>query len=267
MIEYLKDNISWIKDLFTIVFVGTGTVVAILTYRRARATVLQPIRTEVIKKQSEILSKLLQALKDNDHSFENGLDYVNMTGMNVMLTLRDYGFVFAQHKELMEKIAQEFDGFIPCGNSPILKDAKIIGTFKSTEKSIEGSQNKYGEEKYENLKKGEIEVEKIYMTKNHREFVMLIAEFADDPFMPTSIQTILNELLNDIRSNLAIILKSELEIFMLEFSKSYFEKKVVPIFNPLGVFNSFNHTRVHHSMIYQRLKMEIRKYLKIDEGW
>lgn len=98
MIDYIKENISWIKDLFTLLFVGTGTVVAILTYRRAKATILQPIRTEVIKKQSELLSKLLQTLSDNDQSFEVGLDYVSLVQINVILTLRDFGFVFKEQK-------------------------------------------------------------------------------------------------------------------------------------------------------------------------
>jgi len=265
MIEYIKENINWLKDLFALIFAFTATILAILTYRRARATVLQPIRTEVIKKQSEILSKLLQILKDNDHSFENGLDYVNLVPMNVMLILQEYGFVFSEHQKLMNKIQHELDGWIPCGSSNILKDVEIIGTFKSEEKN--DSEKKRGLEKYESLKKGNIDIDKIYMTKNHREFVMLMAEFADDPFMPSSIQTTLKELLNDIRNNLSIILKSELEIFMLDFSKSYFEKKTAPKFNPLGNYNEFNHSRVHHSMIYKKLKLEIRKYLKIDEGW
>jgi hypothetical protein len=59
IIELIKNNITWLKDFATILFTATGTIVAILTYRRARATVLQPIRNEVIKKQSEILVELL----------------------------------------------------------------------------------------------------------------------------------------------------------------------------------------------------------------
>lgn len=39
VIEYLRLNLNWIKDLATLVFTGTATVLAILTYRRARATV------------------------------------------------------------------------------------------------------------------------------------------------------------------------------------------------------------------------------------
>ena len=265
MIEFLKENISWIKDVFTIFFVGTGTVVAILTYRRARATILQPIRTEVIKKQSELLSKLLQILSENNQSFEVGLDYVNLVQINVMLTLRDYGFVFKEHKELFEKIKDSIVGWTPCGRTNILKDVEIIGAFaEPTEKKKE---NDHGVEKFNNLKEGEIDIDKIYLTKQHTEFVKLISDFKNDPFMPTSIQQTLNKLFNDINNNLAIILKGELEIFMIDFSKVYFAKNNAPHFDPVGVYNNYNHSRVHHRSTFDKLKIEIRKYLRIDEGW
>lgn len=265
MIEYIKENISWLKDLFTLLFVGTGTVVAILTYRRARATILQPIRTEVIKKQSEILSKLLQILKENNHSFEVGLDYVNLVQINVLITLRDYGFIFKEQKEILEKIETQLGGWTPCGKSNILKDIEIIGAFK--EESPKEKANEYGIEKFNNLKNGEIDIDKIYLTRKHSEFGELISEFRDDPFMPTSIQNTLTELSNDINNNLVIILKGELESFMLNFSKEYFEKGKAPHFDPVGTYNDFNHSRAHHRQTLNKLKFEIRKYLRIDEGW
>ena len=63
MIGIISENIGWIKDGFTILFTLTGTVLAILTYRRARHTVLQPIINEVIKKQSGLLSDLRQIME------------------------------------------------------------------------------------------------------------------------------------------------------------------------------------------------------------
>lgn len=265
MIDYLKENINWIKDLFTLLFVGTGTIVTILTYRRARATVLQPIRTEVIKKQSEILSRLLQILKENNQSFEVGLDYVNLVQTNVLLSLRDYGFVFKEQKEIIEKLEENLACWTYCGKSRVLKDVQVIDTFsKSTEAT---TQNDYGLQKYNNLKKQEIDIDKLYLTKRHKEFANLIFEFKNDPFMPTTIQQTLTELSNDINNNLSIILKSELEIFMLDFSKGYFEEKKAPHFDPIGVYNSFNHSRIHHRETENKLRSEIRKYLRIDEGW
>lgn len=95
----------------------------------------------------------------------------------------------------------------------------------------------------------------------------LISDFKSDPFMPSSIQKTMAELFNDVSNNLAIVLKGELEVFMIDFSKVYFEKGNAPHFDPIGVYNSFNHNRVHHRPNLEKLKKEIRKYLRIDEKW
>jgi len=54
---------------------------------------------------------------------------------------------------------------------------------------------------------------------------------------------------------------------MIEFSKIYIETGVAPKFDPIGVYNNFNHNRIHHSKSMMKLKNEIRKYLMIDETW
>jgi len=265
MIELIRENISWIRDFFTIVFTGTGTIVAILTYKRAIATILQPIRTEVIRKQSDILSRLLNLLKDYNNSFEEGLDYINLVQTNVIMSLSDYGFVFKEQNELMEKIKVNTNSWLPCGKSNMLKDIEIIGVF--SEKEENSSTNKLGLEKYNNLKVGKVDIDKIYLTKQHINFVKTISEFNKDPFIPSTIQNILTELFNDINTNLLIVLKNELEIFLIDFSKLYFEKSDIPLFNPIGVYNKYNHSRIHHKKILENLRGEIRKYLRIDEKW
>lgn len=54
------------RDIFqTLFFVVVGAV-AVLTYRRARKTLLQPIRTEVFKQQVELLSRVLESLVGKD---------------------------------------------------------------------------------------------------------------------------------------------------------------------------------------------------------
>lgn len=265
MIEYIKENITWLKDLFTLLFTGTGIIITFLTYRRARATVLQPIRTEVIKKQSELLSRLLKTLNENNQSFEVGLDYINIVQINTMLTLKDYGFVFKEDKEIFEKIADDVIGWMPCGRTNILNDVEIIGIFRNpTEKKNEGN---YGLEKFNSLKSNAIDIDKIYLTKQYSEFIKSISDFIGDPFMPKSIQQIMKELYNDIKDNLTIILKRELEDFMIDFSKVYFKKGSAPHFDPIGIYNKYNHSRIHHRSTLNKLKIEIRKYLRIDEGW
>ncbi len=263
IIELIKNNISWIKDIATLIFAGTATIIGILTYKKAKLTLLQPIRTEVIKKQSELLTRFLQFLQDNNQSFEHGIDYINIVQINVACALRDYGFVFKEEDKTLKGLKEHTSGWMPCGKSNILRDVEIVGTFKNESKQIK--KDDYQKEKFENLKNGDIDIDKIYQTIHFVDFMKKLSDFSDNPFMPKTIQITLNELINSINYNLTIVLKKELEEFMIQFSKEYFKNGYAPNFDPIGVFNSFNHKRSHHRTFLLKLRSDIRAYLLIDE--
>ena len=46
-----------------IIFTLIATIIAVLTYKRAKSTVLQPIRNETIKKQAVLLEEILNFIK------------------------------------------------------------------------------------------------------------------------------------------------------------------------------------------------------------
>ena len=48
-ITSLVENIGIVKDILWIIFTLIATIVAVLTYKRARLTFLQPLRSEVVK--------------------------------------------------------------------------------------------------------------------------------------------------------------------------------------------------------------------------
>jgi len=64
-VDWLSENITWIKDIFWVVFTSIATIVSIKTYIRAKSTILQPLRTEVIKRQTDLLVELLSFIMDN----------------------------------------------------------------------------------------------------------------------------------------------------------------------------------------------------------
>lgn len=265
MLEFLKNNIGFIKDLSTILFAGIVTIVAVLTYQRAKSTILQPIRTEAIKKQSELLTNFLAELKNNNNSIENWLNYVSLIELNVVHTLADFGFVFSRDENIKTKISEDTASWIPCGSSKQLMDVEIISTFADESKPKEPVD--IGKQRYEGLKSGKVEIDKIYLTKEVQCVLKTLSNFCSDPFMPKSVSEDISTLLKDININLTDILKAELEDFILGFSESYFENNEAPKFNPVGVYNSFNHSRRHHRMLVDRIRNSIRKTLLIDEPW
>jgi hypothetical protein len=269
IIFYIKENVSWIKDLFTLIFVGIATIISILAYRRARATILQPIRNEVIKKQSKILTELLDYLSKERSSIDEGIDYVGVASISAFLTLKNYGFVFKNQKEILEKIDKIEVGWLYCGESKILKDVEVIGMLKEEDKREKSLKEVYhnGKEKFKNAKEGIIEIDKIYLTKKHKGFFEKLVEYADNPFLPKKIQFHLKEIVSAVQVNFTIHLKNALTKFVQEFCGIYFASENNPNVSPIGVYNEFNHNRIHHKEDLNKLKFEIRKYLRIDEEW
>jgi len=268
MIEFIKENIAWIKDLVMLFFAGTGTVVTILAYRRARATILQPIRNEVIKKQSELLSEVLNICHPPS-KIDSGIDYVNLVQANVLFHLRDYGFVFRNQSELFEVLNKDIGGWLPCGESRVLKDVEIISSFRSetVDNKIPDGMNEIGKKRYEDAKKGIVSIDKIYLTTAHREYMGKIHLLATNPFMPATIQMVLSQLTLDVNMNLIEALKKVLESFVREFFRKFSVGGDYPAFDPVGVYNEFNHHRIHHRETINRLLKETRSYLRIDESW
>ena len=268
IIEALKENISWIKDVGMLFFAGTGTVLAILTYRRARATVLQPIRNEVVKKQSELLTEVLN-LSHTPLKIDNGFDYLNIVRANVFSHLRDYGFIFKDQTELLEAIEKNISGWMPCGNEQVLKDVEIVGSFLPEEQAKKAAQesSEYEKTRYENAKKGLISINKIYLTHSFQAYTEKIGLLSANPFLPASIQKILYDLLTDVHRNLEICLRRVIEDFLRIYFQKVSEKQVYPAFSLDGVYNDFNHQRTHHGEMVKKLLEETRKYLRIDESW
>lgn len=94
-----------------------------------------------------------------------------------------------------------------------------------------------------------------------------LINYADNPFLPSNIKQILKKITFDTKLNLTIHLKTALIKFLKEFSDIYFKKKIHPKISPIGVYNEFNHHRIHHNKEIKNLKKEIRNYLKIEDKW
>lgn len=264
--SFLNEYVPTIKDLSTIVFTVVATLIGILTYKRAKATVLQPIRTEVVKKQSAMLSELLEAIsQDAIVSF----DYVEIVRMNVCSILIKYGFYFSNQKELEELMRSKISAKIPCGEDNILTDFTLYQPFYSEQEREEDKKEnlELRKKEYEKAKKdGIIVIDSIVITNEHDSFRKKLSDFAANPFMPSSIQDSLNDLLHTVHVNLIVHLKQTVKEFTGEYFKRY-SSEDKPNFSVLGVWNEFNHKRFHHREQFDEIKKAIRNHLRIDERW
>lgn len=65
VIQFLKGNSDWLKDVSNIIFAGTGTIIGILSYKKAKSSIFQPKRTEVPKIQTDALLEFLSKYTTN----------------------------------------------------------------------------------------------------------------------------------------------------------------------------------------------------------
>jgi hypothetical protein len=268
MLEFLKSNINWIKDIFVIVFTAIVTIVTVFTYWRAKDTLLQPIRNETIKKQSAILAELLDFFESNISAFESRIDLLNTTRVNVLMLLEEYGFNLDNKEELLQEFKPTIYGSIYCGNSEhVVKKIEIFITNPRDRQNVYHSKEVM-QKKQDLLKKGIVNLEYLYITNKFSSFMAQLDEFIDNAFMPTRVITLLQNFSKSLEDDLKIILKEELEKFLIEYCKKFFEDKNILEFSPDGVYNSFDLARSHYCInTVVMLKEEIRRFLLIDKPW
>jgi hypothetical protein len=268
LFTFLRDNMTWLKDLAILIFTGVATVLAILTYRRARATILQPIRSEVIKRQSELLSDLLKFLKASGGTIDERLDYIQMVTVNAYVALKEFGFLLKEQERLDEQIKPLISSWRFFAVSGRIQDVTIVGVFKDDAKDkAEGDELSRGKQKFEDAQKGIVTIDKIGITKIHDQYYHQLLDFAENPFLPAVIQSILKQLVQHIDSNRDNALRKTIEGFVRDYFRRHLETGNYPTISPVGVYNEFNHARIHHAEQFERLKDAIRQYLMIDAAW
>lgn len=96
-----------VATITQIAFWSTTSIVATLTYKNAKKTIFQPIRTEVFKKQIDILSEVLRLFFDEENTTQlnGGLDDVEVLHVNAVKMYDTYGefaFDYERPYELQE---------------------------------------------------------------------------------------------------------------------------------------------------------------------
>jgi hypothetical protein len=259
------DNINLIKDIIAIMVSVIMTVIAILTYRKAKYTLLQPLRTEVVKKQTDILLDVSLYLKG--YSKDSYDYYHEVILINIPSILKEYGFMLNQNQEEQN---QKYKRII-CSRSKNLESVEVISTFCGSRNnhidSNEKSSIQISKEKFERLAKNDVDLETIAISEKFDLLLNHFNELSDNIFLPTSIKNSLDELITEINQNISII-KIVLENFLLEIYKQYKNNEQNHLaFNPVGVCNEFNRVCVNHRTSIRKILTEARLFLRIENKW
>ena len=270
MWTWFVSNLEIIKDILWIVFTFLATLVALLTYRRARYTLLQPLRTEVIKRQTDLMVELLEFLYDDGINFFYKIDYMGIVSCNYYLLMKEYGFVL-KDDEVGKTVDKNISGMLILKENGSISSIKLPRVFEKTpdEQAVQKEIIVHSKEKYENAKLGIVDIECLYLTKQFSECDKMLKHFIDNPFMPFSIQQLLKELRNDIFYNLKVVMKGNLERFVIQLchiGSEASEDKPVPI-QYQAIYNDFQRKSKHHQSKIDKIRKITREYLMVDKKW
>lgn len=268
-------NLTEAKDIVTILFYLVGSAIAILTYLRAKATILQPKRTEIIKKQTEIFSNFLSFVNENENSIDNGFDYVNLFSDNVDLVLRDYGLIeIDPNSEKYHEMLLKISGWIQFLENDIEKFVFIKGNLGTYDELIFEKDQRARQKYYQKyLSENKFEVYRIFYTTKYENFFKVLREFASNPFLPSDVQKTAKKIGNDLEENVHYKLRALLRRLVEEYYNALIKKENS---NPIVLNEDFRHAflyrifekeRIKHESNLELLKEQIRKHLNIDEKW
>lgn len=273
IIEFLKNNSSWLKDISTIVFTATGTLVAILSYRRAKSSIFQPKRTEAAKIQTEILTDFLTSFTTDGNSLDRAIDYLNIYKYNVDIALRDYNL--ADIEKISEKYAeyeQNIAGWFQFLENDIYNFILVEGSIKEYDQLIFEPNNRERQKHYEKkAKEGVFEIHRIFYTKKYHQFHKKLRDLTNNPFLPSEIQKVANQIGDNMTVNLHHKLKTLLSKLIEETYTAYNDKEsdqyevITETFKYQTLWRIFEKERNQHDKDYELLKKKIREHLRIDE--
>lgn len=272
IIDFIKNNISWIKDVFTIVLTITTTIVAYLAYKRARATVLQPIRNEVIKKQVEILTEVLSFLSSQNYSTKELFDYWGLVSLNIDVYLNDVGMKVLNLDKKTEVNEKIMGWILFYDDSDKSNFVYIIGNLDDFQDTLEFVDNESRQKKLMNLieNKNLNGLSVLYFTKHYFESYEKISKYSENPLLPKDIIKYLMQLKYDGKLNLLLNLEETVLTHLREYNQLVNDNNInydtVSSLNRKSHMN-FEQQRFKHKDTILLLKSSIRKHLRIDEKW
>jgi len=259
-LDTLSLNVGLTKDILTALAAIVIAIIAVLTYRRARDTVLRP---EIIRRQSDLLSDLFRFLSNVDTGHHSDPDYQGIIVLNLRALLSSYGFM-SETQEPPDKLRTEQ----PAGALVSEAGLELIPSVQVEEEITPNGQSRYTREERQNqAKAGIIDIDQIWLTRAYVEFDNKLSDYVRDPLMPSQVSTALAKLQDDISVNLHVHMPETLRQFMEAFCKHYFAGGKKPVIEPAGVYTDFNRKRIRHKEHIEKIREAIREHLRVDTAW
>lgn len=197
------DYLVVLKDVVQIVFWLLAGVLAVLTYRQARRTVLQPIRTEVFKEQLKVMSEVMSLfVGKSEIPLRGDFDFYALFNANACYLLDSYA---------ASSFDKKFDPDERLYNStdcPI--KIHTIESIARTSSSQEGVDRQQGSAVYSKVYVGDWslhKVDRLYLNKQCCEMTQKITQLLENPLLPSRMVELLSEYLKIVGNNQSILMR------------------------------------------------------------
>ena len=264
MLKIIFDNLSNIRDICWILFSAIATILAIKTYRNAKKTLMQPLRTEVAKKQTDLFIDLLTFFYSDSNAFDKKIHqiYQDLISVNATLLMSELGFVTKKPMPL-EEIYSRVSGILILVREGKLDWVKLPETFSPIQSENRDTDSTIkSKELYQKVKDGTFNLEKIHLTLEFQKINNEMHDFSTNIFLPKQIVDELNKLESEIHYNISEVLKEVLEQFIFELTK-----KGQTNVDIIGLYNTFQRKTIRHDNTIQGISNQLREYLLIDKKW
>lgn len=197
------DYLTVTRDVVQIAFWLLAGTVAILTYRQARRTVLQPIRTEVFKEQLKIMSETMSLfIGKNELALRDDFDFKALFNANACFLLDSYvASIFGEQFDPDKRPYNPLDCPMKIlSMDALVKSSKAQTNLSNSAIDVHYSQVWIGDWKsYRTIN--------LYLNKQCCEMNQSITRILENPLLPLKLAELLSEYLNLVAKNQFVLME------------------------------------------------------------
>lgn len=191
-----------VKDLVQIVFWLTVSVVTVLTYRRARKTLLQPIRTEVFKLQVEEVKQLFKiVIGKGETELRHYFGFDELINANAIALLDDYAYIRLGMKIDYDKRPYfHTSGKMISSAAPGFRFHRMDGPGIPVELLKQEPDTRTPDERWAEYYFGVIHLMPTYVKRSKR-----LEQFLESPMLPIECVELVRSLRDNLQKNVSVI--------------------------------------------------------------
>lgn len=247
------------KDFANICFWIVTLILATVTYRNAKKTLFNPIRSEMVKYQMKVITEFIDNHTSKGQNFDNSIDYSNLLKLNyetdyLFSILTDENEFNSHNFDENENYMSEFctrnlGGLFEISLSGEKLNLELVsGDFNTAKLYVQTRVIKDKE-----LDNGELTLQRFYLTNKFYTFYADLLNLKSNPFIPQKIKDSIDCILRNIYSNV-IILHELLSFHISKQTEARYQL----------IYSQFTERKIDHQKDLDILRKSISLYFKVN---